>query len=1712
MKKNVLSFAHKSLVLFIVFLSVNTQNVKAQGTCATATNIAALPYNTTGLTNCGKGANYSGTPACLTATNFAGEDYVFTYTPAATGCVNALVTFSVASSPWNSGFAILDKCPTTAGATCVGNVVGTLGTTTLSLLNINLTAGTTYYFVVSGGQSLFNSPPNECFGFDFKLTACPVPPPPLPTTPQGIECGSNLGFEDGNLSGWTGYTGTSTQTPVTVGLIPGASSVNGTQGTCGAMSGWTGTRHTLTTGGGFDPNTDNVVPVVAPGCRTNSMRLGNDECGYQAEAMEKTFLVTTSNVLFTYLYAVVLQNPAGHTTANQPRFDITIKNNGGAVISCGGTYAVTADNALSEGFTRATNPPCGAPDVWYKNWTAVGTDLTPYIGQNVTIKFTTVDCTQGGHFGYAYVDTYCKPKEIFGTKVCTLGSTITLTAPQGFTGYTWSPGGGTGQTITVNNPHDGDIYTVSFQSIVGTSCTSTVTDTIKVINATAIGDTTICSGATGTKKFTTTSTDAAAVYSWTSTPAGFTSSSPTPSVTLPSVTTVYKVVVTSPLGCTLSKSVTITVNPPPTITVNSPTVCKNVSATLTATGGATYLWSTSATTTAISVTPATTTSYTVTGTSAAGCTNTAISTVTVNPLPAPTASANTPCVGSALNLTSTTGTSWSWTGPNSFTSTSQSPSIPSATVAMNGTYTVIATALGCTGSATVTVTVNPLPVVSVNSPTICPGTTATLTAVGATTYLWSTGVTTNPLSVSPASTSSYTVTGTSLGCTASAVATVTVSPPCGVNVTATSITICNGLCATVTASGNSGTPPYSFSWSPGGETTTSLTACPVATTSYTITLNDNVGNTATAVASIIVNPNPVINVTPAAICFGGSTSLTATGADSYTWLPATGLSPATGSPVTANPTATTTYTVTGTIAATGCTGSTTVVVTVNPNPTVSVPPASICVGGSSPLTATGADTYVWSPATGLSGTTGTTVTANPTVTSTFTVVGTTLAGCTGSTTVIVTVGSLVADAGPDKSICSGSSATLNATGGTTYSWSPGTGLSNTTVFNPTANPTVSTTYTVTVTSGICTDTDDVVVVVDPPIILNIAGFPPKCAGGTDGQAVVIPSGGDGVYSYQWAPVAGTAASVNGPAGTYTVIVTDQFGCSASASTIVTDPTPVIGTTSVITAHCNKSDGSATVATVSGGTPGYTYSWNTSPVQNTQTASNIPTGNYTVTVTDANGCTTTIAAFVPNAGGVTVSTTKTDVTCFGGNNGSATATGSGGTLPYTYLWNNGQNTNVNSTLTAGTYTITLTDVNGCSIKTSVTITQPTPVVLTSTNGVMCPLTSATVTTNGSGGTGAISYTWNPGALTGASVTVSPAATTTYTITGTDANGCTTTVLSVVTVNPVPTIVSTDAAICFGNSTTLTVSGANSYSWSPSTGISPTTGNSVTANPTATTTYTIIGTDANGCTNNTTVVVTVNPLPVIVVPPAGICPGDSTSLTASGAVTYSWSPATGITPTTGATVKATPNNTTTYTITGTNAFGCTAATPVIVTVHPKPNPSFNASPNPASVFDPTISFTDHTNGGVKWDWTLGDKNNTPSTQQNPSFTYPDSIGTYKIRLIVTNQFGCIDTTYGTVVIKGEYTFFIPNTFTPNGDGTNDYFFPKGTGIDETDYDLWIFDRWGNLIWHTETWGEQWDGRANYGENVAQIDTYVWKVHVREKDAQIIHNYIGHVNIVK
>ncbi|HXC05980.1 MAG TPA: T9SS type B sorting domain-containing protein, partial [Bacteroidia bacterium] len=186
------------------------------------------------------------------------------------------------------------------------------------------------------------------------------------------------------------------------------------------------------------------------------------------------------------------------------------------------------------------------------------------------------------------------------------------------------------------------------------------------------------------------------------------------------------------------------------------------------------------------------------------------------------------------------------------------------------------------------------------------------------------------------------------------------------------------------------------------------------------------------------------------------------------------------------------------------------------------------------------------------------------------------------------------------------------------------------------------------------------------------------------------------------------------------------------------------------------------------------------------------------------------------------------------------------------------------------------------------------------------------------------------------------------------------------------------------------------------------------------------------------------------------------------------------------------------------------PNFINALPRPEAAFIDAPNPASILDPIVYFTDQSTGAATWAWTFGDATDSASSKQNPYHTYLDT-GCFNVTLIVTSANGCTDTAINPVCIQPDFTFYAPNTFTPNGDGKNDSWMPFGIGIDPNHYDLMMFDRWGNLMFETHTWGEGWDGRANGGNDIAQIDTYVWKVKLLDFRGNK-HQYEGHCNLIK
>ena len=203
----------------------------------------------------------------------------------------------------------------------------------------------------------------------------------------------------------------------------------------------------------------------------------------------------------------------------------------------------------------------------------------------------------------------------------------------------------------------------------------------------------------------------------------------------------------------------------------------------------------------------------------------------------------------------------------------------------------------------------------------------------------------------------------------------------------------------------------------------------------------------------------------------------------------------------------------------------------------------------------------------------------------------------------------------------------------------------------------------------------------------------------------------------------------------------------------------------------------------------------------------------------------------------------------------------------------------------------------------------------------------------------------------------------------------------------------------------------------------------------------------------------------------------------------------------------------TLTATSNNGCvsTLNKPNWVQVFSIPLAGFDFSPNPATVLDPTISFNNQSTSDVNyWNWDFGDSLSLNSYSANPVHTYPGDVpGNYLVTLIVHNADGCIDTISHEIIIGPGFTFYIPNAFSPNGDGYNDYFYGSGTGIKK--YDLWIFDRWGNMIFHGLDLNDKWNGKANAGSDIAQTDVYVWKVRLIDLFNKT-HNYIGTAALIR
>ncbi|MBI3500656.1 MAG: gliding motility-associated C-terminal domain-containing protein [Bacteroidetes bacterium] len=971
-----------------------------------------------------------------------------------------------------------------------------------------------------------------------------------------------------------------------------------------------------------------------------------------------------------------------------------------------------------------------------------------------------------------------------------------------------------------------------------------------------------------------------------------------------------------------------------------------------------------------------------------------------------------------------------------------------------------------------------------------PNGTAAVTIISGTapyTYLWNPGGQTTS-SITGLSAGTYTVTVTDANNCTSVINNITISnsPPVVFSFSSVTNVKCFGN-NTGSASVNisSGTPPYTYSWNPSGQTTSTATGLSAGT--YSVTVTDAMGCTSsntitiTSPTALTHSFSGVVNIN----CFGnnnGSATVNVSGgvpAYTYSW----------------NPSGQTTSAATGLVAgiytitvtdANGCTFSDTVTIT---SPTALSHSFSAitnidCFGnnnGSATVNVSGgtpAYTYSWSNSQTSQNATGL-------VAGTYTITVTDSHGCTFSDTVAITTPTALSHtfSGVVNINCFGNnngSATVNVSGGTpayTYLWNPAA------VTTAAATGLSAGTYTITVTdSHGCTFLDSVQITTPPPLTHAIPPTNPvDCFGNNTGSASVNVAGGTPGYTYSWSPPLGSQTTQTATAlyaGVYTVTVTDANGCTFNDTALITSPTGLgVFSSTIINVDCfGNSTGMATVNPF-GGTPGYTYFWNPT-LQTSQTATGLAAGVYTITVTDNNGCIIKTLVQITEPTLLTSASSQINILCFGDSTGTATVSASGGTLAYTYLWNNGQTTSAATNIPAGNYSVLVTDSHGCTTTSSVTLTQPVAPLSAASSvvNVLCnPDSTGSATISVSGGTPGYTYLWNTNS-TSASISNLPAGN--YSVLITDANGCADSATLTITQPPLLTAsAAPDTNICAGMNAPENIFAAGgtpgyTYVWMPG----GATTSSITVSPSATTTYTVQVTDNNGCVKNDTVHVAVWNLPAIVAQSdTSICLGGNATLTASGGISYLWNNG----ATTSSIVTA-DTSAVIYAVIGTDANGCSNSDSVSVQMNVMPVANFGYlfSPECEKV---VALFSDSSLNATAWQWNFG---SGTSNQQNPvfDFTYQNS---YTVSLTALLP-PCSDTVSKSFSINDFSSYIVTqsaNVFSPNGDGINDCFQMITNGKFAGCAELTVYNRWGIPVYYSEYSGACWDGKTTAGVNVPE-----------------------------
>jgi len=1047
----------------------------------------------------------------------------------------------------------------------------------------------------------------------------------------------------------------------------------------------------------------------------------------------------TASNLSAAIYTVTVNDANGCTSMQTT----TIGNTAGPTATTNVGTSILCNGGTGSVIATATGGTANYTYSWSTTASAITSSaintLTSLISNIYSVTITDANgCTSSSSVNLADAPALTVPVITPTNTTCGNNNGIAVASSSGGTGaltYTWSS---TASGQTANGLSAATIYTVTVNDVNACTQTNTVTlgNTAGVIASASIGSAILCNGGTGNVTATATGGTANYTYSWSTTALATTSAV---NNTISSLTsTIYSVTITDANGCTSSSTINLTeptaVTVPVITPVNASCGNSNGSAVASSSGGTgalTYTWSNTASGQTANGLSAPT-MYTVTVKDANACTQT-----------------NSVVIGGSPAV-------------------SVAASVNSAILCNAGTGGITATATGGTANYT---------------------------------YSWSTtaSATTSALSntLSALSANTYSVTITDANnCTASSSVNL-VDPPALVAPTfATTAATCGASDGQVIASASGGTGILTYTWS---NSISGATDSGLAANTYTVTVKDHNGcsETASAIVNNIGGPTLTIGAVNSLLCNGNTNgSITvnvSAGTPNFTFAWSGGTSGVTNAAaVTENNLPGNTYTITVTDQ-NGCVAATQATVF---EPTVLAPSATITNAscgtnnGSISVTTTGGTAgyqYNWS-------TSSTSAIINNLSAATYTVTVTDKNGCTISITpAVINLAQPVLSAGTIvNENCKGQSigsATITITGGTgpfNFNWSSGSiGVTSATTVSISAQP--AGTYTVNVSDANSCLVTTSVTITEPALFTSTASGAIGTCGLSNGSATANAVGGSSGYTYSWSNSVSSVTTstsdqvANLSAGIYVVTITDSKGCTTTSAAIVGSST---GVDVVITSQQNvsctgKSDGSATVA-VTSGTPGYTYNWSSS--QSTATISALAQGGYTVTVTDANSCTQTAVVVISEPYILTANVVKADASC-GADNGFVNANGSGGTSPYNYTWSTTQTTQVISNLGAGTYSVTVSDVKGCTVTASATLTSSNaPIAAASTANPNIMEGNSTLL-NGSGGT---SWEWIPSTSLSCSnclnPTASPQTTTTYTLIVTDNFGCEDSALVTINVKP------------------------------------------------------------------------------------------------------------------------------------------------------------------------------------------------------------------------------------------------------------------------------------------------------------------------------------------